>query len=256
MYTSLGGISPTHPPQHIQENTDSLTPKVHDKVRSVTIVILCHSYHPVSKAQRIGSNLPIYSAQTSFKPFYNWLRSILTSAKLQNSVKERAPLLVWRSFFLKLESQNHSEMKVGAAPGRSLILPACSKSTVLINVNNSNSAEMKSFDWGDSDGFLYQFWMCRTRHFFFGRENAQIPKGIFYFWEWNVFRLGSPEHLGMFSLQCNASSWKILSGHFTVCRQDGSSQGHRQHRMGQGVVTLWGLTTTELWIQHSWIFAS
>lgn len=54
--------------------------------------------------------------------------------------------------------------------------------------------------------FFYQFWIQNTfwdflrLFFFFCGENAQISKDIFDFWEWDTFRLGRPGYLGMFSL--------------------------------------------------------
>lgn len=99
--------------------------------------------------------------------------------------------------------------------------------------------------WFSSINFEFAT-LFETWHFF-GRENAQIPKDRFYFWEWDAFRLGWPGYLGMFSLQCNPSSRKILSGHFTVCRQNGPSQWHQQHRTGQAAITLQGLRYWQSW---------
>lgn len=56
---------------------------------------------------------------------------------------------------------------------------------------DSDAAEMKCFDWGDSAGFLLSILNLKhflrfffLRLFFFGGENAQISKDVFDFWEW------------------------------------------------------------------------
>lgn len=65
-------------------------------------------------------------------------------------------------------------------------LPACSKSPGSINMNDSDAAEMKCFDWGDSAGFLLSIlnFQCFLRLLIL---RLMFFDSLFFFWDFFSF---------------------------------------------------------------------